>query len=65
MGGPSNRPIRGMQQHFLALGLHPVVRLQSVRRGRLGGLPHLAHGIQEFMPRHELAAGISVSIAHP
>jgi ferrous iron transport protein A len=41
------------------------VRLELVRRGRPGGLLHLAHGIQEFMLRQELAAGISVSMAQP
>jgi ferrous iron transport protein A len=41
------------------------VRLELVRRGRPGGLLHLAHGIQEFMLRQHQAAGISVSMAQP
>lgn len=55
----------GLRERLLALGIYPGVRLELVRRGRPGGLLHLAHGIQEFMLRQELAAGISVSMAQP
>lgn len=55
----------GLRERLLALGIHPGVRLELVRRGRPGGLLHLAHGIQEFMLREEQAAAISVSITEP
>jgi Fe2+ transport system protein FeoA len=41
----------GLRERLLALGIYPGVRLELVRRGRPGGLLHLAHGIQEFMLR--------------
>ena len=53
----------GLRDRLLALGIHPGVHLELVRRGQPGGLLHLAHGIQEFMLRHEQAAGITVSLA--
>ena len=52
----------GLRQRLLALGIHPGVQLELVRRGRPGGLLHLAHGLQEFMLRQEQAAGITVSM---
>ncbi|MEB3361311.1 MAG: FeoA family protein [Synechococcaceae cyanobacterium] len=52
----------GLHQRLLALGIHPGVQLELVRRGCPGGLLHLAHGLQEFMLRQEQAAGITVSI---
>lgn len=55
----------GLRERLLALGIYPGVRLELVRRGRPGGLLHLAHGIQEFMLRQHQAAGISVSMARP
>lgn len=55
----------GLRERLLALGIHPGVRLELVRRGRPGGLLHLAHGVQEFMLRAEQAATISVSLAQP
>jgi ferrous iron transport protein A len=52
----------GLRERLLALGIHPGVQLELVRRGRPGGLLHLAHGLQEFMLRQEQAAGISVTL---
>lgn len=53
----------GLRERLLALGIRPGVQLEVLRRGRPGGLLHLAHGIQEFMLRQEQAAHIRVSLA--
>jgi ferrous iron transport protein A len=55
----------GLREPLLALGIYAGVRLELVRRGRPGGLLHLAHGNQEFMLRQHQAAGIGVSMAQP
>ena len=52
----------GLRERLLALGIHPGVQLELVRRGRPGGLLHLALGLQEFMLRQDQAACISVSL---
>ncbi len=51
----------GLRDRLLALGIRPGVTLEVLRRGRPGGILHLAHGLFEFMLRREHAQEISVS----
>ena len=51
-----------LRERLLALGIPPGVVVQVVRRGRPGGILHLAHGPLEFMLRSNKAAEIAV---HP
>jgi len=50
-----------LQERLRALGIRPGVAVDVVRRGRPGGILHLAHGPLEFMLRREHAAEILVS----
>lgn len=50
-----------LQERLRALGIRPGVEVDVVRRGRPGGILHLAHGPLEFMLRREHAAEILVS----
>ena len=50
-----------LKDRLLALGIRPGVRLDVLRRGRPGGLLHLAHGMLEFMLRREHADQMAVS----
>ena len=50
-----------LRERLRALGIRPGVAVDVVRRGRPGGLLHLAHGPLEFMLRREHAAEILVS----
>jgi ferrous iron transport protein A len=50
----------GLRERLLALGIRPGVHVDVLRRGRPGGLLHLAHGLFEFMLRHEHAEQIAV-----
>jgi ferrous iron transport protein A len=49
-----------LRERLKALGIRPGVVVQVVRRGRPGGILHLAHGPLEFMLRREHAAEIAV-----
>lgn len=49
-----------LRERLKALGIRPGVVVQVVRRGRPGGILHLAHGPLEFMLRREHAAEIEV-----
>jgi ferrous iron transport protein A len=49
-----------LRERLKALGIRPGVVVQVVRRGRPGGILHLAHGPLEFMLRREHAAEIQV-----
>jgi ferrous iron transport protein A len=51
-----------LRERLLALGIRPGVVVAVVRRGRPGGILHLAHGPLEFMLRSYIAAEIAV---HP
>jgi ferrous iron transport protein A len=52
---------RTIQQRLLAIGIKPGVRVEVLRRGKPGGILHVACGIMEFMIRHEHAAEMEVS----
>lgn len=49
-----------LQERLRALGIRPGVEVEVVRRGRPGGILHLAHGPLEFMLRRAHAAEIEV-----
>jgi ferrous iron transport protein A len=49
-----------LRERLWALGIRPGVVVQVVRRGRPGGILHLAHGPLEFMLRRDQAAEIAV-----
>ena len=52
-----------LRERLWALGIRPGVVIQVVRRGRPGGILHLAHGPLEFMLRRDQAAEIAVAEA--
>ncbi len=47
-------------ERLRALGIRPGAEIEVVRRGRPGGILHLAHGPLEFMLRQRHAAEIEV-----
>jgi ferrous iron transport protein A len=47
-------------QRLLALGVRPGAEVEVLRRGRPGGILHLACGFVEFMLRHEQARELGV-----
>lgn len=49
-----------LQERLRALGIRPGAAVEVVRRGRPGGILHLAHGPLEFMLRRAHAAEIQV-----
>jgi ferrous iron transport protein A len=51
-----------LRNRLLAMGIRPGVQLEILRRGRPGGILHVACGILEFMIRHEQAAELDVSV---
>jgi ferrous iron transport protein A len=57
---PAESFLRG---RLLAMGIRPGAQLEVLRRGRPGGLLHVACGILEFMIRQEHAAQLEVSIS--
>lgn len=50
-----------LQRRLLAMGVRPGVEVEVLRRGKPGGILHLASGILEFMLRHEHAAEMDVT----
>lgn len=54
-----------LRDRLVALGIRPGVEIDVLRRGQPGGILHLAHGLFEFMLRHEHAEQIAVSQAQP
>ena len=52
-----------LRERLWALGIRPGVVIQVVRRGRPGGILHLAHGPLEFMLRRDQAGEIAVAEA--
>jgi ferrous iron transport protein A len=50
-----------LSDRLVAMGIRPGVTLEVIRRGRPGGILHLACGILEFMLRQEHAAQMRVS----
>ena len=49
-----------LQERLRALGIRVGAEVEVVRRGRPGGILHLAHGPLEFMLRSDQAAEIAV-----
>lgn len=49
-----------VRERLLALGLRPGEVVTVLRRGRPGGILHVAHGMTEFMLRRQQAAEIQV-----
>jgi ferrous iron transport protein A len=43
------------------MGIRPGVEIEVIRRGKPGGILHLACGFLEFMLRHEHAEQITVA----
>jgi ferrous iron transport protein A len=50
-----------LKDRLLALGIRPGVQVEVLRRGRPGGILHLAHGLLEFMLRQEQARQMTVT----
>jgi len=57
---PVHPQVRG---RLMAMGVKPGVQLEVLRRGRPGGILHLACGAIEFMIRREHAEQLVVSAA--
>jgi ferrous iron transport protein A len=53
---------RTIQQRLLAIGIKPGAQVEVLRRGKPGGILHVAFGIMEFMIRYEHAAEMEVSV---
>lgn len=49
-----------LRERLMALGLRPGEVVTVLRRGRPGGILHVAHGLTEFMLRRRQAAEIQV-----
>jgi ferrous iron transport protein A len=49
-----------LHQRLLALGVRPGAEIEVLRRGRPGGILHLACGFVEFMLRHDHAHELDV-----
>jgi ferrous iron transport protein A len=54
-----------LQRRLLAMGVRPGVEVEVLRRGRPGGILHLASGLLEFMLRDEQAADMQVTPLPP
>ncbi|MCP9885085.1 ferrous iron transport protein A [Synechococcus sp. ATX 2A4] len=52
----------GLQRRLHAMGVRPGAELEVLRRGKPGGILHLASGMLEFMIRHEQAAEMDVDL---
>jgi len=66
---PERRSIRieslpsqpSLRDRLVAMGIRPGTQVEVLRRGKPGGIMHVACGIMEFMIRHEHAAEMEVS----
>jgi ferrous iron transport protein A len=66
---PERRSIRieslpsqpSLRDRLVAMGIRPGSQVEVLRRGKPGGIMHVACGIMEFMIRHEHAAEMEVS----
>jgi len=52
-------------QRLRAMGVKPGAEIEVVRRGKPGGILHLACGFLEFMLRHEHAREMTVRPCQP
>lgn len=50
-----------LRNRLLSMGIRPGAELQVLRRGKPGGILHVACGVLEFMIRHEHAQAVGVS----
>ena len=50
-----------LHQRLVSMGIRPGVEIEVLRRGKPGGILHLACGFLEFMLRHEHAEQITVA----
>lgn len=55
----------GLQRRLLSMGVRPGAEVEVLRRGKPGGILHLASGLLEFMLRHEHAAEMDVNVIAP
>ncbi|MEA5390804.1 FeoA family protein [Cyanobium gracile UHCC 0139] len=55
----------GLQRRLQSMGVRPGVEVEVLRRGKPGGILHLASGLLEFMLRHEHAAEMDVHTIAP
>lgn len=55
----------GLQRRLLSMGVRPGAEVEVLRRGKPGGILHLASGLLEFMLRHEHAAEMDVNLITP
>ena len=49
-----------LHKRLLSMGVRPGAEIEVLRRGKPGGILHLACGFLEFMLRHEHAEQLSV-----
>jgi ferrous iron transport protein A len=54
-----------LQRRLQSMGVRPGAEVEVLRRGKPGGLLHLASGLLEFMLRHEHAAEMDVAVIPP
>lgn len=54
-----------LQQRLIAMGVRPGAEIEVVRRGKPGGILHLACGFLEFMLRHEHAREMTMRPCQP
>lgn len=54
-----------LQRRLQSMGVRPGVEVEVLRRGKPGGLLHLASGLLEFMLRPEHAAEMDVHLIGP
>ena len=52
-----------LHKRLLSMGVRPGVEIEVLRRGKPGGILHLACGFLEFMLRHEHAEQLSVVLS--
>lgn len=50
-----------LRSRLVAMGIRPGTQVEVLRRGKPGGIMHVACGILEFMIRHEHAAEMEIS----
>lgn len=50
-----------LRNRLLSMGIKPGAQVQVLRRGKPGGILHVACGVLEFMIRHEHAEKVAVT----
>ena len=54
-----------LNSRLISMGVKPGCEVQVLRRGKPGGILHVACGVLEFMIRHEQAAEMEVKAVTP